>query len=484
MSTLNDKLDGEQEPRRFGRHRVVRLIGRGAMGSVYEAIHEDLQKRVAVKTLREGTDSPEIRARFVREGRAASRVRHPNAIDVYDVAVEGDVAYLVMEFLEGEDLDHRLQTAVRLSVEETLDVMLPVIAAVATAHDVGVVHRDLKPANIFLAQGPDGPQPKVVDFGISKVFGEEGGLALTASSAILGTPYYLAPEQLEGAKFTDARSDQWALSVILYECLTGRRPFEADSVMSLLWCIGHGEVAPPRSLRPELDPALEAAVLRGLARRPDDRHPSVRALGAALLPFASAEAQARWSRALGGPGPAREPRASAVALGDTLPGSFPGSDPGRVGTPSLAESVREVPPAESPSYVPPPRPRRRGALVAGAALALVAAGALGVSLRAEPGARPAPLHAATPSVTRLATPPPPEQPPPPPMPAAPPTSEPAVGASDAGRSAVAQDVSAATTPRVAHRRHRSRPARAEGDAPSSVVTSMNGAPVLGVIPEH
>lgn len=487
--------ESESLPERFGRHRVVRLLGRGAMGSVYEAVHEELDKRVAIKTMHgPDVDHPERKERFLREGKAASKVHHPHAIDMYDVGVEGKTAFLVMEFLDGEDLEAMLRRAGALPVETTLDLLLPVFAAVSAAHDVGVVHRDLKPANIFLARSSEGVHPKVVDFGISKLQGD--GLALTASTAIMGTPYYLAPEQLEGARFADARSDQWALSVILYECLTGRRPFEGDSLITLLWQIGQGELKPLRAHRPETPAGLEAVVLRGLSRKPDGRHASVRAMGAALLPYASAEARARWTRTFGTSVLASTP-VVPLELDATLPPMRSDSAPritpvGMSGPSLLNESVREVPPAETNSEVPAaPSPRsRRGLLsvVSGVALGVFAVTGFALSRRA-----PAPQTATQAAVTALPAPAANEAPPrapeaaPPPAVAPPapvaPNNVPVVAAVDAGAPRVTAE-SAEEEPGRRGRRHRSRRSlEGANDAPHAATTMVNGAPVLPVFPQ-
>src|SRR5262252_4179961 len=166
LATGSESLAGSV----VGRYLLVRLVGEGGMGAVYEATHQELGKRVAIKTLHQRhAASPERRSRFLREGRAASRIRHPNVADVYDVGIEGAHPYLVMEFLEGEELARLIAREAPLSVQRTADLLVPVVGAVAAAHDLGVVHRDLKPANIFLSAERGAVRPKVVDFGISKV---------------------------------------------------------------------------------------------------------------------------------------------------------------------------------------------------------------------------------------------------------------------------------------------------------------------------
>ncbi len=303
--TDTDTLLNDPGPGKFlGRYEITRLIGRGGMGCVYEAVHRDLGKRVAIKTLLPSlAASEEARGRFLREGQAASRIRHPHVVDVTDVAAEGPVSYLVMEYLEGEDLSSLIERQGALPLAEAADVLLPVIAAIAAAHELGVIHRDLKPENIFLARTSfGGPCPKVVDFGISKVLGEPTAIALTATSAVFGTMYYLPPEQLGGSREADARGDQYALGTILYECVTGRRAFEGASIYGVLKSVAEGVYPPARSWRPELPPRLEAAIDRAMRLNPAARFSSVRALAAELLPHASAPVRAVWTPVFGDAG--------------------------------------------------------------------------------------------------------------------------------------------------------------------------------------
>jgi eukaryotic-like serine/threonine-protein kinase len=297
-----DTLLNDLGPGKFlGRYEITRLIGRGGMGSVYEAVHRDLGKRVAIKTLLPSlAASPEARGRFLREGQAASRIRHPHVVDVTDVVAEGPTSYLVMEYLEGEDLSSLVERQGALALEETADVLLPVIAAIAAAHELGVIHRDLKPENIFLARTAlGGLCPKVVDFGISKVIGDPTAIALTATSAVFGTMFYLPPEQLGGSREADERGDQYALATILYECVTGHRAFEGTSIYGVLKSVAEGVYPPARSWRPDLPPRLEWAIDRAMRLNPAARFSSVRALGAALLPYTSAAVRAVWTPVFG-----------------------------------------------------------------------------------------------------------------------------------------------------------------------------------------
>src|SRR3569623_1391309 len=181
---------------RLGKYEIVRLLGAGGMGAVYEASHTEIGKRVAVKVLGHTIAAvPGARVRFLREAQLTSKVRHPNIVDVTDMGSQGGLAFLVMEFLEGQDRAQRLAAAKKMGQAELVDIMLPVCSAVAAAHAAGIVHRDLKPQNIFLAQGPHGMQPKVLDFGISKGTDTVSAGTLTGTGAMIGTPFYLAPQQ-------------------------------------------------------------------------------------------------------------------------------------------------------------------------------------------------------------------------------------------------------------------------------------------------
>src|SRR5258708_4863407 len=216
---------------KLGKYEVRRLLGQGGMGAVYEALHLEMGKPVAVKTLSAMVAAvPGAKARFLREAQLTSRVRHPHIVDVTDVGTESGVAFLVMELLSGEDLSQRLERTGPLPAEALADIMLPVCSAVIAAHQEGVIHRDLKPQNIFLSKGSRGIHPKVLDFGISKQTNDVAG-ALTRTSAMIGTPHYLAPEQINNARSPRPASHQYALGAILYACLSGQRPFERDTLI-------------------------------------------------------------------------------------------------------------------------------------------------------------------------------------------------------------------------------------------------------------
>ena len=274
----------------FENYQILSLLGEGGMGAVWKALHLKLKKPVAIKTLKgDHAKSEQARKRFLREGEAASRIRHLHVVEIYDVGTVGDNCYLVMEFLEGEALAARLQRDRALPLAALADIMVPVCAAVTAAHEEGVVHRDLKPDNIFLVRTRDGwVHPKVLDFGISRIQGEEGGQVHTATSALLGTPRYMAPEQARGNnREVTERCDQYALGVMLYQGATGVLPIDEMTLYAQLTRVVHGSFSPPRAARPDLPADFERIILRAMANRAEDRFPSVRNLGAALLPYAS-----------------------------------------------------------------------------------------------------------------------------------------------------------------------------------------------------
>jgi serine/threonine-protein kinase len=273
----------------FARYQIVRAIGEGGMGTVYEAFHPVLKKRFAIKTLLPAiAQTPEFRTRFLREAEVAARINHPNIVRVTDVGCEGDIPYMVMEFLEGQTLGRLLGSRGRLEFIETADILLPVLSAVAAGHAEGIIHRDLKPENIFLTQGPWGDLvPKVLDFGVSKLMTDEPSGALTGTLTVLGTAAYMSPEQARGARQVTPLSDQYALGLILYEMLTGTRAHPGENPFEILFNISNLAIVPLLGLRPDCPPQLEQVVMRMLSSEPDNRYASLIEVGFALLPFAS-----------------------------------------------------------------------------------------------------------------------------------------------------------------------------------------------------
>src|SRR3569832_1351354 len=291
--------DRLQDGQTFGRYQIVRLIGEGGMGSVYEAVHTGLKKRFAIKTLLASlAEVEEARLRFLREGEAAATINHPNVVAVTDVGTEGGVPYLVMEYLEGQTLGDLLVARPRLGIEEAVGLLLPVISAVAAGHDAGVIHRDLKPQNIFLARVRFGVlTPKVLDFGESKFAREDRSAALTQTMSVLGTAPYMSPEQARGAKRVEFASDQYALGLILYEMMTGQRAHGGDHPLEILHNVVSMAIQPARELLPELPAALDSVLSRMLAAQPADRFPSLHECGRSLLAFADATTRAAMTHA-------------------------------------------------------------------------------------------------------------------------------------------------------------------------------------------
>jgi serine/threonine protein kinase len=280
---------------RIDRYELRELIGRGGMGSVYRAIDTKLGRTVAVKTVagRRGgarlTDR--VRQRFLREAMALSKVEHRNVVQVMDFGFADDgTPFLVMEHLRGRDLGALLaQSRTPPTVAHVVDIMLGVCAALRACHRVGIVHRDLKPGNIFLVDTDTGAEVKVLDFGVSKAPTSDD---LTREGQIVGTPQYLAPEQVDGK--VGPASDQYALGVLIYACLTLRLPYEDHQSFGLLRAIESGKFESPRMFRPDLPEALERIVLRAMHVVPAERFESVYALGRELWPLASPRGRDEW----------------------------------------------------------------------------------------------------------------------------------------------------------------------------------------------
>jgi len=288
------------------------------MGVVFEALHLRLRQRVAIKMLFPHVqDSPGAIARFEREARAAGQLRSPNVARVLDVETGGNGAlpYMVMEFLEGNDLDDEVAGMGRLPVDRAVDYILQASLAMREAHSLGIVHRDLKPANLFLCRTADGPLIKVLDFGISKITSEIDG-RLTSPLQTMGSPVYMSPEQLR-AKDVDARADIWSLGVTLFELLTGRPP-HTGTTTAMIASILSDPSPRPSSLRREVPPGLDATVLKALAKNPADRYQDALELAEALSAFASPEGVKRLRATLAMPAAAPSGRRLfSLGTGDT-----------------------------------------------------------------------------------------------------------------------------------------------------------------------
>ncbi len=286
-----------------GKYRLEAALGTGGVGTVYRATHLLLGHSVAVKILRASSGTtPEQRARFQREGIAACRIRHPNAVAVLDFAVTEDgITYLVMELLQGRSLADELREEGILAPPRTAELLSPICDVLAEAHAAGIVHRDLKPANIFLQAGRQGEVVKVVDFGIAKLVDDEIASyeqPLTMAGHVLGTPAYMAPERLLRRPY-DGRADIYSLGVMLYQMLGGRLPFHSPDGDPLKVALMQINDPPPslRELQPAISPEIEALVLGALAKNPEQR-PSAAMMGRQFAAAVRADNGRRLSRLL------------------------------------------------------------------------------------------------------------------------------------------------------------------------------------------
>ncbi len=361
------------------RYRLVRRVGEGGMGVIWAADDLVTGRRTALKRIKDTVDDPAARRRFLHEARAASVVRHPNVVEIFDVLeLEAGPPVLAMELLDGESLRDVLVRDRTLSVPALADVLVPVIAAVGAAHALGVVHRDLKPENIFLARTAGARVVKVLDFGIAKLTALDGEAMRSAgltTTAVLGTPAYMAPEQVFGERDIDHRADIWALGVVIYECLAGVRPTDGDNVGQVLKHVVARPFVPLAQQVDGLPDGVARLVERMLVRERSHRVADLHDALAVLEPFASAPGVPFDAPA------AHFARADDAAIADTLPG-----DRG-----PRAADVR--PPARDPVVNPPPARWRAIALGLGLAAALTLIGLRLVRARRSP---PDPIPAASP----------------------------------------------------------------------------------------
>lgn len=403
-----------------GKYRVEGVVGSGGMGVVLSARHVQLGQAVAIKVLSLALSDerrPEAISRFFREGRAAAALHGDHVVKVHDVGVlDSGMPYMVMELLKGADLSSVLENLRHLSIEQAVECVLQAGDAIAQAHRQGIVHRDLKPSNLFVTERSDGSALiKVLDFGISKSLNESRVQGdLTTTRTVLGSPFYMSPEQVRDAKNVDHRTDVWALGAILHELLSGRPPFEADTLPGACAAIVADNPPALRSLRADVPEAIEAVVLRCLQKEPSRRFSRVEDLLLALEPFSA--------RALGRTPPRIEvtpvrlvsvlpPQASMSAA--TIP-TVPADAPNDATLPSEdvfrrplgAESharLRARVDAQLDAHRLASRPQssRRGLALIGALGVLVSAGATVLLLRL-PAREPAPKGASPPLVKATA----------------------------------------------------------------------------------
>lgn len=343
------------------KYRVERVIAVGGMGIVVAAHHEQLDQRVALKFVHAAQlGNAAAVERFLREARAAVRLKSEHVAKVLDVGTLDDgVPYIVMEYLEGCDLSQLSAGHTRVPIASCADYILQACDALAEAHALGIVHRDIKPQNLFLTRTMDGaPLVKVLDFGISKVASRAGN-QLTQTNFAMGSPLYMAPEQMRSSRSVDARADVWALGVVLYELLTGGPPFKGETVPEV--CLKVATDAPDPVTRTDVPAELMAVMMRCLEKDPARRFPNVAELATAIAPFAPAGSRTLASRArvlLSGNTDERH-----LSLGD-----FPihvGTDPGTQPSPAMPTPAAWVHKQEAPS------PRGKW-MIAAAALATLA----------------------------------------------------------------------------------------------------------------
>lgn len=420
-----------------GRYLLEETLGEGGMGVVMAARHVTLRQRVAIKFLRTAALAlPGAVSRFLREARASAAIKGDHVARVIDAgSLENGTAYMVMEHLSGSDLARVLRSRPLVPVEDAIDIVLQACEALSEAHSLGIVHRDLKPANLFITQQADGSSfVKVLDFGLSKITSTRESspeLEITETNVVAGSPHYMSPEQVRSLKQADARTDVWALGVILYEMVTGQRPFRGQNSAAVLAAVVADAPIPPRSLRPDIEADLDRLILRLLLKDPSSRVQSVAEMARCLGRFSpsrsgpsvnricrfAGEPEIELSAVAAGAPPIEPPPVAASAPPVELPLAPPAADPRRPASPPdnpprviYPEPTQELPAPASqgsrPSLrapeawgrtTPPLRPTRRAAAVAGAgagaALLLAALAVWSIGRTGDHADSPA--HAAT-----------------------------------------------------------------------------------------
>jgi len=392
-------LADQETPKKLGRYEIVRELGKGAMGVVYEGRDPNIGRRVAIKTARRdvmaaSTMADEMMKRFLREAQAAGALNHPNIITIYDADEEGGMAYIAMEFLEGHDLRKTIEDRNRFSVEDIARMGATICEALAAAHDQGIVHRDIKPANVLML--PNG-HLKIADFGIAHVSDSN----LTQDGAMIGTPHYMSPEQFMGQK-VDGRADLFSVAVMLYELLTGEKPFSGEALSTVMHKVIKTDPVPLQELNYAVPDALNRVIMKALHKRPQERYPDGRVMAAALLESVKAmpnpavlmlEEQTTIDSektVMAGVTP-------AASMGATVPGSAPAPVAG-----TTATTVSQGPPPAVGAAAPVPAPPKKGVPKAvwagGVAVLVLTVMVLGImrsSGRTTPAASPEPPKVTT-----------------------------------------------------------------------------------------
>jgi serine/threonine-protein kinase len=340
------------------KYRIIRQIGQGGMGAVFEGENVRIRRRVAIKTLHAAVSMKEdVIQRFEREAQAAGRIGSEHIVEVLDMGELPDsTRYMVMEFLEGQTLGERIVKQGRIAPRDMVPIMDQLLEGLEAAHKAGIIHRDLKPANVFLCSGRGGATDfvKILDFGVSKfnVLNDEE-MSMTRTGAVVGTPYYMSPEQAKGARSIDHRADLYSVGVMLYEAITGQVPFSAETFNELIFKIALESPPPPEQFVPNLDPAFSALLRRAMSRDVGERFQSAAELRSALVgwergapaPVTTQPSTATQVLALPGP------RGPALS-GGTVAMSAPPAHSGRV----VSGGTLAMGPAQAPVAGPRPGP--------------------------------------------------------------------------------------------------------------------------------
>jgi len=334
------------------KYRLESVLGVGGMGTVYRAEHLALKAPVAIKVIdREVTEGDVALTRFMNEAQAAASLRSPHVVQILDYGTDGDRPFMVMEMLEGESLADRIDRVGRLTPQETYLVISHVAKAVAKAHEADIIHRDLKPDNVFLVHNEGDEIAKVLDFGVAKVEATQlDGEGHTRTGSLLGTPYYMSPEQAQGNKDIDARSDLWALGVIACECLTGKRPFSSDGLGDLVLQICIRDIPRPSDTA-QVPPDFDEWFFQACQRELEDRFQTARELSEALRSAlglggeTGSIPESRWSAAAA---PEASLRQAKKTKNDGAPSSAPGQTPSTADTKDERETEVDKEPARPP----------------------------------------------------------------------------------------------------------------------------------------
>jgi serine/threonine protein kinase len=330
--------------------KLTRLLGKGGMGSVWLADHTTLGSQVAIKFMAiANIDDEVLLQRFRTEAKAAAQIKHPHVAQVFDHGVTGDgVPFIVMEYLEGEDLRHAIRRQGPLAVVDVARIITQSAKALGRAHSLGIIHRDIKPDNIFLCDIDGEPFIKLLDFGVAKIDQGSSMDGATTTGSMMGTPLYMSPEQLLSARTVNHRSDLWSLAVVAYFALTGRVPFNGETIGSLSVAVHVGVFQAPSTLRPGLPTALDAWFVRALKRDPNERYDSAKEMAEAF----------EQAAALRAPMPSMHP--GPMSIGSMPPVSSP--QPLGTSHPNYLAVLSQSTPstAESPSVVVLPQPTFSG----------------------------------------------------------------------------------------------------------------------------